>query len=315
MNVIDARTLDPIARIRVSGPGGRRRARRRRILTGRADVRDGRRQGLCDVLGPPHPHAAGPSDQAQRLATLAAAIQRRRLLARRRRRGLGYLGARRAPPHRGPSAPHGAADARHGDQAGWRGARTAPGKGYIDMLAVPSLTSNGRIPARYGRWSRFSDDGRTPILGDHEGRAQLYDVHHLRAARPVAARPCRLHPHRGFQPRRPHRGHELERWDRPAVGCRVRTPTCVHGRRSPAHPHRASASSATARAISSPGNTKITAGARPADRCRAADACPRPCVFGQAARLSACYPRWSFGWPSTRSTSMATVRPSRSLAV
>ena len=30
---------------------------------------------------------------------------------------------------------------------------------------------------RWGRWSRFSDDGRLLILGNHEGRAQIYDGH------------------------------------------------------------------------------------------------------------------------------------------
>ena len=29
----------------------------------------------------------------------------------------------------------------------------------------------------YGRWSDFSDDGRLLILGDQEGRAQIYDGH------------------------------------------------------------------------------------------------------------------------------------------
>ena len=30
---------------------------------------------------------------------------------------------------------------------------------------------------RYGRWSSFSRDGRLLILGNHEGRAQIYDGH------------------------------------------------------------------------------------------------------------------------------------------
>jgi WD40 repeat protein len=27
----------------------------------------------------------------------------------------------------------------------------------------------------WGRWSRFSPDGRLLVVGDHEGRAQVYD--------------------------------------------------------------------------------------------------------------------------------------------
>jgi DNA-binding SARP family transcriptional activator/WD40 repeat protein len=50
-----------------------------------------------------------------------------------------------------------------------------PGEGYVDILSVPSLKRVKRIAMPYGRWSRFSRDGRLLILGDHEGRAQLYD--------------------------------------------------------------------------------------------------------------------------------------------
>ena len=52
-----------------------------------------------------------------------------------------------------------------------------PGEGYVDILSVPSLRRITRIPMPYGRWSRFSPDGRLLILGDHEGRAQIYDGH------------------------------------------------------------------------------------------------------------------------------------------
>jgi WD40 repeat protein len=51
------------------------------------------------------------------------------------------------------------------------------GQGYVDILAVPSLTRVARIPMRYARWSRFARNGRLLILGDNEGRAQLYDGH------------------------------------------------------------------------------------------------------------------------------------------
>ena len=52
-----------------------------------------------------------------------------------------------------------------------------PGEGYVDILSVPSLTRITRIAMPYGRWSHFSRDGRLLILGDHEGRAEIYDGH------------------------------------------------------------------------------------------------------------------------------------------
>jgi WD40 repeat protein len=52
-----------------------------------------------------------------------------------------------------------------------------PGEGSVEILSVPSLRRVAEIPMPYGRWSRFSRDGRLLILGDHEGRAQLYDGH------------------------------------------------------------------------------------------------------------------------------------------
>ena len=42
---------------------------------------------------------------------------------------------------------------------------------------MPSLRRVAKIPMRSARWSAFSDDGRLLILGDHEGRAQIYDGH------------------------------------------------------------------------------------------------------------------------------------------
>jgi WD40 repeat protein len=56
-------------------------------------------------------------------------------------------------------------------------ATLGPELGYVDILAVPSLRRVKRIEMPYGRWSRFSNDGRLLILGDHVGRAQIYDGH------------------------------------------------------------------------------------------------------------------------------------------
>lgn len=46
-------------------------------------------------------------------------------------------------------------------------------------------------------------------------------------------RPLRLHPHRGLQPRRPHRRDQLERRDDPAVGRRLRQPDRQPASRDP----------------------------------------------------------------------------------
>jgi WD40 repeat protein len=50
-----------------------------------------------------------------------------------------------------------------------------PGEGYVEVLSIPSLERVARIAMTNGRWSSFSRDGRLLILGDHEGRAQIYD--------------------------------------------------------------------------------------------------------------------------------------------
>ena len=50
-----------------------------------------------------------------------------------------------------------------------------PGTGTVEILAVPSLKTVARIPMRWGRWSGFSDDGRLLVLGNHEGRVEIYD--------------------------------------------------------------------------------------------------------------------------------------------
>jgi WD40 repeat protein len=49
-----------------------------------------------------------------------------------------------------------------------------PDTGRVEVLAVPSLKTVARIPMRWGRWSRFSRDGRLLVLGNHEGRVEIY---------------------------------------------------------------------------------------------------------------------------------------------
>ena len=51
------------------------------------------------------------------------------------------------------------------------------GTGRVEVLAVPSLKTVARIPMLHTRWSSFSRDGRMFIVGDHEGRAQIFDGH------------------------------------------------------------------------------------------------------------------------------------------
>ena len=42
---------------------------------------------------------------------------------------------------------------------------------------MPSPKTVARIPMLHTRWSSFSRDGRMFIVGDHEGRAQIFDGH------------------------------------------------------------------------------------------------------------------------------------------
>jgi WD40 repeat protein len=49
------------------------------------------------------------------------------------------------------------------------------GDGAVEILSIPALRRIARIPMTWARWSRFSADGRLLVLGDHEGRARVYD--------------------------------------------------------------------------------------------------------------------------------------------
>jgi WD40 repeat protein/DNA-binding SARP family transcriptional activator len=52
-----------------------------------------------------------------------------------------------------------------------------PGDGSVEILSVPSLKRVARIPMKWGRWSRFSADGRQLVLGSHDGQVRIYDGH------------------------------------------------------------------------------------------------------------------------------------------
>ena len=41
---------------------------------------------------------------------------------------------------------------------------------------MPRLARTAVLPAQWGRWARFSPDGRLLVVADHEGRLQLFDT-------------------------------------------------------------------------------------------------------------------------------------------
>jgi WD40 repeat protein len=51
------------------------------------------------------------------------------------------------------------------------------GTGRVDILGVPSLKRVARIHMPNARWTSFSRDGRLLIVGDENGRAQMFDGH------------------------------------------------------------------------------------------------------------------------------------------
>jgi WD40 repeat protein len=58
----------------------------------------------------------------------------------------------------------------------------ARGADRVEIVSLPSLKPVAEIPMSSPRWARFSRDGRRLIVGNHDGRAQLYDG---RTFRPV----------------------------------------------------------------------------------------------------------------------------------
>jgi WD40 repeat protein len=184
MSLIDARSLDPVARIRVSGPGGLGGVGG---LGAAAFSPDGRTFVTADGKGyvtfwdlrtrtrlgrpiklnawplwPPQYSADGRWLAVDGVDSVIWVLDARR----------------RAEVHRLRMAQQTRDMAIRPDgQVLAVPATNGPGQGYVDILAVPSLRRIERIPQRYGRWSRFSADGQVLILGDPEGRAQLYDGH------------------------------------------------------------------------------------------------------------------------------------------
>ena len=50
------------------------------------------------------------------------------------------------------------------------------GQGSVEIYSVPRLARTVVLPAQWGRWGRFSPDGRLLVFADHEGRLQLFDT-------------------------------------------------------------------------------------------------------------------------------------------
>ena len=50
------------------------------------------------------------------------------------------------------------------------------GQGSVEIYSVPRLARTAVLPAQWGRWGRFSPDGRLLVVADHEGRLQLFDT-------------------------------------------------------------------------------------------------------------------------------------------
>ena len=50
------------------------------------------------------------------------------------------------------------------------------GQGSVEIYSVPRLNRITALPAPWGRWGRFSRDGRTLVIADHEGRVWFFDT-------------------------------------------------------------------------------------------------------------------------------------------
>jgi WD40 repeat protein/DNA-binding SARP family transcriptional activator len=51
-----------------------------------------------------------------------------------------------------------------------------PGQGSIEIYSIPRLARTAVLHAPWGRWGRFSPDGRVLVFADHQGRLRLFDT-------------------------------------------------------------------------------------------------------------------------------------------
>ena len=64
------------------------------------------------------------------------------------------------------------------------------GQGSVEIYSVPRLTRTTELRAPWGRWGRFSPDGRVLVVADHDGRFRLFDTKTWKPrTRPVLAHP------------------------------------------------------------------------------------------------------------------------------
>ena len=62
------------------------------------------------------------------------------------------------------------------------------GQGSVEIYSVPRLNRITELPAPWGRWGRFSPDGRTLVIADHEGQVRFFDTETWKPrARPLIA--------------------------------------------------------------------------------------------------------------------------------
>jgi WD40 repeat protein len=62
------------------------------------------------------------------------------------------------------------------------------GQGSVEIYSVPRLHRITALPAPWGRWGRFSPDGRTLVIADHEGQVRFFDTETWKPrARPLIA--------------------------------------------------------------------------------------------------------------------------------
>ena len=64
------------------------------------------------------------------------------------------------------------------------------GQGSVEIYSLPRLTRTAELRAPWGRWGRFSPDGRVLVVADHDGRFRLFDTKTWKPrTRPVLAHP------------------------------------------------------------------------------------------------------------------------------
>ena len=74
------------------------------------------------------------------------------------------------------------------------------GEGSVEIYSVPRLIRTAGLAAPWGRWGRFSPDGRLLVVADHEGRLRALRHRDLEAAHAPGDRRTSRDPQRQHQP-------------------------------------------------------------------------------------------------------------------